>query len=157
MEMATIIRPLRKWLRELLKITGTTIEGTIDQVPFTNFIFRSHLGLFLVSESFLKWRKDFLKTLLLPNGNRHKGWERLFKIYSRRQNVVIRDSFVAVNHGCTRYRIYLARVSSSENSYYKEEIELSVTIKPGDPSWGVGESWDIIVLPALWLSPEVPQ
>lgn len=76
-QVTTIIQLLGEWLREFLKIYGVIIEGLVRPgVLYKDCSFQSHLGVFLVV--ILVWKKDFLKTLLLP-GTRHKGLRMILK------------------------------------------------------------------------------
>lgn len=122
MKMATIRKPLGKWLKGLFKINGATIEGLIGQVLFATCRFRSHLGLFYLVKVILEM--NVLRTssrhcsCLVLEARRH---ERDFlKICRGGQNVVINVSFVAVNHECSQCLIYLEFVYSHENSYYRK-------------------------------------
>lgn len=55
MKMAMIIKPLGKWLKELFKINGTTIERLIDQVLFAKTSVSEAIWVcFMLSESFWK-------------------------------------------------------------------------------------------------------
>lgn len=65
--MAMIIKPLGKWLKELFKINGTTIERLIDQVLFAKPSVSEAIWVYFMLSVILEMSKNFLKILLLAS------------------------------------------------------------------------------------------
>lgn len=123
MKMATIIKPLEKWLKRLFKINGTPIEDLIDQVLFVKTSVSKAIWVcFMLSVSFWKWRKTSSRHCSCPvlETQRQEKDTFLKKICLGRQNVVIKASSVAMNHECSQS---LQLVYSSEKSDYKKETD----------------------------------
>ena len=117
MEMAAIIKPLGKWLKELFMVLLS--RDWSARCSCHKLQYQKSFELLYVVRVIFEMRKEFLKTLLSITDT--KARERFLKICFERQSVVINSSFIVRNHECSQCLIYLTCVYSSEDSYYKKK------------------------------------